>query len=379
MPGISLMISINNIFENYFPKIINIQESMNHNKDYYNKIIYNDSKCFLGYTRYNEYPINIFENKRFLIVIEGIIYNKHFKEIKNKFLKYLKKSYFSKKEFENEIKKFLFNSDGDFVIIILDKYEKKIIILNDLLGRLPTYYYYKKNNIFLFSREVKFLTSLINKIIFNKNSIAEYLIFGYPLGNKTFIKNIFRMEYATIIYIDISNLTTEFSKIYNFNFENKLNINFNKSDHINELKKLFLRSCKYRVSSLQNFKHILSLSGGLDSRTVAAAFKELDVKFNGITFFGFGAEKNEIKRAKCVSEILEINWKLLYPKKPNLNDIKYLLYIKDGLNYAGMSFILSFFNQIKKLYGNNVVYYTGDGGDKLIPDIKPKKKLKKYR
>ena len=40
--------------------------------------------------------------------------------------------------------------------------------------------------------------------------------------------------------------------------------------------------------------------------------------------------------------------------------------MKDGMNYAGMAFILPFFEHLKETYGPQVVYCTGDVGDRSM-------------
>lgn len=60
----------------------------------------------------------------------------------------------------------------------------------------------------------------------------------------------------------------------------------------------------------------------------------------------------------------------------NLNSIKKLIKIKQGLNYAEMGFMIDFFEMLKQELGNNIFYITGDGGDKLLPYLLPSKKIK---
>jgi len=85
--------------------------------------------------------------------------------------------------------------------------------------------------------------------------------------------------------------------------------------------------------------------------------------------------KREVKIAREVSKAIGIEWTQFNMKKPTLKDIQHLITLKDGLNYAGMSFILSFFKQIKEVFGKKVIYYTGDGGDKVLPNLSPTKKI----
>jgi hypothetical protein len=50
--------------------------------------------------------------------------------------------------------------------------------------------------------------------------------------------------------------------------------------------------------------------------------------------------------------------------------------MKDGLNFVGMAYILAYLDSIVANWGSGSVYLTGDGGDKLLPNLRPIKKHK---
>ena len=50
--------------------------------------------------------------------------------------------------------------------------------------------------------------------------------------------------------------------------------------------------------------------------------------------------------------------------------------MKTGLNYLSMSFIIQFLDKLRSTYGSGMTYITGDGGDKLLVDLRPKKSLR---
>ena len=49
--------------------------------------------------------------------------------------------------------------------------------------------------------------------------------------------------------------------------------------------------------------------------------------------------------------------------------------MKDGLNYVAMAYILDFFDQIVDRWGRSAVYWTGDGGGKALPDLRPVRRV----
>ena len=50
--------------------------SIIHNSCYEQKILLKEDSYLLGYTKYSEYPIKVFENSKFWICLEGRIYSR---------------------------------------------------------------------------------------------------------------------------------------------------------------------------------------------------------------------------------------------------------------------------------------------------------------
>jgi asparagine synthase (glutamine-hydrolysing) len=50
--------------------------------------------------------------------------------------------------------------------------------------------------------------------------------------------------------------------------------------------------------------------------------------------------------------------------------------MKDGLNDVGMAFILPFLEEIARRWGPRSLMLTGDGGDKVFPDLRPPRRIR---
>jgi asparagine synthase (glutamine-hydrolysing) len=72
-----------------------------------------------------------------------------------------------------------------------------------------------------------------------------------------------------------------------------------------------------------------------------------------------------------LANVFALDWTASSLAPPLGKDILHLLRRKNGLNNLGMSFILPFFNLVRQKFGSNIQYWTGDGGDKLLPDLTP--------
>ena len=84
--------------------------------------------------------------------------------------------------------------------------------MNDILGRLPLYYHYSIKLGLIISRElqfISFLTGEANGGKFDRMAIAQYLLFGYPLGERILQADIFRVKPASLIRIHNNNKSKE--------------------------------------------------------------------------------------------------------------------------------------------------------------------------
>jgi len=366
MPGIHLIVDFKSHLRDKESRITQAQNSLIHDKRYYCKTLSFSSTHFIGYAKYDTYPINVYENSRFLTCVEGIIYNKKNSTIQEDIYQISEEIFISDDNARESITKWLLDSDGDYIVVVLDKISKKIAVINDALGRLPAYFYRDDERFFL-SRETKFITALSERNTFDKTGIVEYLLFGHPLGERTLLEGVLRLQPATSIIIDPIMHHTKIESVYSYNFDNKKNKEKNLIDNVDRLKTLLVESCMNRANCIDNCQNVVSLSGGFDSRVVAVALETSGIQYSGATFL-LKEQEIDARIAKRVASILKnIDWKLLEAAPPTFQDVLKLLTLKDGLNYVGMSFILSFFEQIVKLHHDQIIYFTGDGGPVLKP------------
>lgn len=100
-----------------------------------------EKNYFVTCTKYPEYPSENFRTDKYLIIIEGKIYNKSQGKLKEE-LERLAETIFDKSnENKENLTKWLNNADGEFIIVIHNLANKQIAIFNDSLGRLALYSY----------------------------------------------------------------------------------------------------------------------------------------------------------------------------------------------------------------------------------------------
>ena len=364
MVGINIIVSRvkNKSFLNS-EKFLNTQKYMLHLNSYKSSILYQNSKIIIGSTAYEEYPLEIIDNESSIIIIEGMIYNMDSRQIKDSLYDIFKSS--SKKDkFEEKIRTFQSKADGEFIVVIYDKFKNDIYIFNDSLGRLPIYWY-EGDEFAIISREIKFFYPYINKIRFEKISLMEYLLFGFVLGQRTLIEGINRMMPRSFI---IYNDEVIINNRHNYPlFIAKHPILNDKEDFVENFKRYFLRGLESRVSKLTSRKQIISLSGGLDSRATLAGLIKLGVSPYGITYTLSNKNEKEIVYSEKIANEFAISLTHFKSRVNKVNLDKYLNLVKlkdctqpiDFVNQIDIS------EQIYEQEGNNIALYTGLYGGEM--------------
>ncbi len=375
MPGISFVFDRTGDLTKKGSIILNSLDPIIHAEGYERKVLLKETFYFLAYTRYEEYSITAFQNENFLVCLEGQIYGKDQSVIKKELMRLTKYMFQPNLEGKGEITSWLLNTDGEFIIFALNKKSNDIAIMNDALGRLPLYYH-MANGILIGSREIRFIHSLLKNRRFDKMAIAQHLLFGYSLGKRTLWENVYRLEPATLIRVNNHENNVKVFHLHRYNFEIKEWNDKKIEDNARELISLFTEVCKNRAQS--NNQNILSLSGGLDSRSVAACLRKNEIPFHGVSYLDFNqTTKREVEVAKQVSKILDIDLRIFQLANPKGKDLLQMLKMKNGLNCLGMSFVLLFLEEIKNYYGlRGMRLLTGDGGDHLLRDKIPYRNLR---
>jgi asparagine synthase (glutamine-hydrolysing) len=169
---------------------------------------------------------------------------------------------------------------------------------------------------------------------------------------------------------------SEITQLYKFNCEVKQPAKGTVQTNAGALVDVLSRACVHRANANSETgvkgRNILALSGGLDSRTVAACLNRGRIPFTGVTRLDHLKRSNsDSEIAEQLANVLKMDWRLFRVRPPRGEDLLRLLRMKNGLNYLGMAFILSFLDAIRKEYGAGLTYFTGDGGDKVLRDLRP--------
>lgn len=242
------------------------------------------------------------EDKRTLVLFSGYLLDFNGSQSPAEFVfKLFRKN---KKNFHQKL-------NGIFNIIIYEKENDVLTIVNDRYGVLPLYYYQDKNK-FVFASEVKAIAGLkdIDRQI-DWTAWSDYFSFRYVLGSKTFFKNIKSLSNASII--EINNKKINLHKYWDYS-EIKIDKHHTQEYFLKKGKELIKNSISNSSKGMK--KAICFLSGGYDSRYLAAGLK----KYTNINFETFTTEhptgKKDFLFAKKVAQKLGVrNFFIKHPKK----------------------------------------------------------------
>ena len=258
--------------------------------------------------------------------------------------------------------------NGMFALSIFDREKNYLTLARDRFGEKPIYYYLKEN-LFIFGSELKALREypyLPNEI--DEKSLPLFLRYGYIPSPYSIYKDIFKLEPATKLILDLNNFELIEKKCY-WDLQKIATNSINKReggqtpDYLG-FKEKFNDAVRLRMESdvpLGAF-----LSGGIDSTAVVATMQRFSN--NPINTFTIGFEEeeySEAKNAKRISELLGTNHtELILSPNEALNIIPELPEIWDE-PFADSSQIPTLL--VSRLAKKSVtVALSGDGGDEIF-------------
>ena len=349
--------------------------------------------------RHSKYPVTVFESNGFFACLEGRVYGKAPRVVRRE-LERLSRSIFSGNgAYREEVAGWLLETDGDFNVIMLDRASGRLCVFNDALARLPLFYNVTGSTLIV-SREPRFITKALGRAEFDREAIAQYLLFGYPLGDATIFRGIRQLPPASMIRTGGNggpggaagtggpygsrgeggsegsggNGGVSVERLYRHNFERCGDGGADLREEARSLADLFETACRDRHDP--EGRNVVALSSGMDSRMVASCLAKTGLPFASETFsYGNFAFEKDVRAAEKLAGALGCEWKLFQIEPAMGEDALDLLRMKDGLNFLAMSFSLPLFRRIRETFGERVTLFTGDGGDKVIRDIRPAVRL----
>lgn len=187
--------------------------------------------------------------------------------------------------------------DGMFAFAIWDEKEQSLYCARDRFGEKPFYYFFDDEQ-FIFASEAKALWAAGLEKKVNQPLLLNYLALGHtqtPVDKTiTFYQEVFSLPPAHILKFQFSSFTFQLGNYWDCDKETRINVS--EGDARDKLKELFFDSIKKRLRS--DVAIGTSLSGGLDSSSIAAVINEIGTenfshKTFSVTFPGFDKDESD--------------------------------------------------------------------------------------
>jgi asparagine synthase (glutamine-hydrolysing) len=324
------------------------------------RVVWQDQHTHLSCTTREHYPAFAWETEDLLVHLEGRIYHPEEPQLTTQ-LSDLAHLIFTEKRNRNaHIDRWLLHTDGDFLLVLVHKADGSIAVINDVFGRLPTYVHLRDGCLIL-SRDLRRVTQMLGVGNFDRMALAQYLLLGFPLGKRSWFTGIEYLEPASLVFLSPVDASIKVTRLHEFNLEGEEHRHQSPTENALNLASRFREACLLRGAG--KGPHVVSLSGGLDSRAVAAGLRREEIPFTAATFLNSPpANAADVQVASQVAAALGVEWHLFHPRPPQGKDLAQLLDLKSGANNLRMSFILPFFQQLMEKFGPGMTYVTGDGG-----------------
>lgn len=273
----------------------------------------------------------------------------------------------------SNIKQLLTDINGAFSLIVYIQQEQ--LIYCDKTRFFPLFYHSSNNNTLCISDDINYIRNKyrINTIDFEAQ--LHFLAIGFTPASKTLFKNINQVRPGEAVFL--KNNTIEKTQANRWAIA--------KQEFVKEPFKELKRQASLKINKafeihfelIKNMPVLLPLSGGFDSRLIAAKLKEHG--FKDVLCFTFGRKTKEVEISRKVAQKLGYPWHYVEYNEQLLKNFNAPPYFPEFTEYAARGtsmFYLQEYPAVKYLYEHRIIDdsmivipgHTGDfcGGSNLV-------------
>lgn len=307
--------------------------------------------------RYPDYPIRVVEREGFTAIVEGHIYDVDDEAAAAEFLHSRLASGDT-----DAITDWLCERDGEFLVYHVDEPSGDLTVLSDVLGRIPFFFASPDDATTVAGRSIHFIKRVLEESGFelsmDRAATAQMLLLGYAFERRTPYEQISKSGPAACVELTAGGVGYE--KLHEYRFDRDRHADRSVAENADRVVDRLVAACRRRARL--DGDHVVALSGGMDSRLVAAALDRVDCEFSAASYYtGRSRATRDTTVAMQVVRELGIDWQLLHATN-TAGDMEELLYRKGGLNSLAMGFLVDFFGKLIDSKPGPVHQYTGDFG-----------------
>lgn len=348
-------------------------QTLRHDDQYRSETLYYDDEAIVAGVGYEAYPISVWDDPDYFIVLEGKLYGLSREQTRAE-LREVCPLLFGNDE--AAVRDWLLRQDGEFLLLVRDRETSRWAFVNDVLARLPVYHY-RDDDREILSREIRFVAANMPGIALDRMAIAQYLLLEFPHGERTLLEDVRRLPPSTLLLQPERGRPLVRHRLHTFNLDEK-NQEGSLSETADRLVTYFVRACRRQSGS--GGTTVVSLSGGLDSRSVAAGLKLAGCRAHALSFSdALGRAAHELGIAEEIAKRLELDWNVISLPPPTGREVKRHLYIKGGMSYVAQAFGLPFLDEIVRRFGPDCTFMSGDGGGTTLPEMTPGERFNSVR
>jgi asparagine synthase (glutamine-hydrolysing) len=314
----------------------------------------------------DSYPIDTLDSAQSLITIEGQIYGGGRPSLIQKLKELARETFASDDAWGAKLRSLTYAVDGDFVIAWYDRVHKRLCVAGDYFGRLPVYYHESAQGVVV-ARDQGYVLARMPDPSLDTVGLAQVLTLGYPLRSRTMIKAVQRLLPGEVLVAQPSgcSVTDPMSSPFAITGPEKMPSTAKACAKV--LSDVFVTACRDR--QIDGHCDLLSLSGGMDSRTVGAGMRAALGSFSSVTFAAPGSvHADERDCGRIVAAALGSSWQPYEFDPWDRRDMYEIVRLKLGLSPIDLAFGLELVRRARTDYPNPVSFWTGEGGDKLLND-----------
>lgn len=257
--------------------------------------------------------------------------------------------------------------DGMFAFAIWDEQEQNLFAARDRFGEKPFYYNFDGEQ-FAFASEMKALWAAGIERSVDHSMLLNYLALGWVKNpanlSQTFYQNISSLPQAHYLQLNLRDGANEIVQYWDL--DKQTTISISEEEAAEQLLHLLSTSVKRRLRS--DVEAGTSLSGGLDSSSIAAMIKNQkpNSKFQTFTASFPGFEKDETRHAKEVAAHLQLQQHVVTPTADALlSDMEQLIFQQEEPFQSSSIYAQYKVYELAKQNGVKVIL-DGQGADEIL-------------
>ena len=383
MPGISICRDKGGMSRETFERAVALAH---HDERYSSRVAYEGRSVVVGYTRYPGYPVVEIERDGYLFVLEGHVYDWEREQVGDRLdaLADATDGFADREKLESWVA----SIDGEFLLCVVDRESEDLTVVTDCLGRLPAYHGSREGKTVL-SRQHRTVVEALWPTpssstaalalgsestpapTFDRLAVAQILLFGYTLGRRTLIEGIETLPPA--VRMSITDGGARVERLHTLDFASKAHRDRSLDANVSELVDRFVAACRARAER-SGERNLISLSGGLDSRAILAAFAENDLSCTAATMNHDAVAESDVSIAGGLASEYGIDWRCYDLPDTDEETVRKHLRVGDARDPLAIAYIHGFFERLIAEHGA-MTYFAGDGGDKALPDVTPQRRV----